>query len=165
MASDSSVGSAKRKVEAAFGVPDDLIFGAAPPTPLANPSVVLMCLRCGEETTFADSWPNSTRNPLKRIDKGCSSVEKCLNRRCGAAKAKKGEDKSEQVLKSEAEHKALREKIKNMTEGDRQQWYKDEKHKRAQEDEMTKRTLTDTCATIKQTAEKAMEKRDRDMLG
>ena len=105
------------------------------------------------------------RNPSKRIDRGCSNVDKCLNRRCGPdTKAKKArtEPKPEHVLRSEAEHRALREKMKSMPEAERQNWYKEQKKQQGEEDAMSKRRLTDTSASINQLNEKPLSKAEQD---
>ena len=136
---------------------------SAPSTPLKVPSLAMLCLRCGEETSIADSYPSSAKNPLKRIDRGCSNVDKCLNRRCGPdTKAKKArtEPKPEHVLRSEAEHRALREKMKSMPEAERQNWYKEQKKQQGEEDAMSKRRLTDTSASINQLNDKSLSKVD-----
>ena len=49
---------------------------------MTSQAVQLSCLRCGDETTFNDSYPNGC-NQLKRIEKACSSIDRCMNVKCG----------------------------------------------------------------------------------
>jgi hypothetical protein len=114
-----------RNVERAIDTLEDALT-SAPSTPLGT-NVALTCAKCGEETTFGKSTALGARNPLKRVGNECAAIDRALNRRCGGDSKKARTDKTDAQSKSEAEHKALKEKVKQMSEADRQTWYKEKK--------------------------------------